>query len=154
MSYTDIGIQSAKRQQSQAFNVRRFVRTLLDQDAEFSVEEVIHALRDHVQAELAKGNGEPLYVVCDYAASNNYEALRKQRKPRAPAAAIDETYKEAVVHQVRVNVLMSVILPTGRTLYDSTREEIAEFHGHLNGLIEKLQPGQTPRQAGITVLGP
>jgi hypothetical protein len=53
--------------------------------------------------------------------------------------------------EARFNVmLLDMIMPNGKQLGDCTREELIDFGTGYVRVGEQLQPGQTPRQAGLT----
>jgi hypothetical protein len=68
-------------------------------------------------------------------------------------SAVQELVTERFKERVRIS-LLDMVLPNGKALGDCTREELAAadhgLHTCLSALVEKLQPGQTARQAGFT----
>jgi hypothetical protein len=155
------GIQGAKRQHTKEFDIRRFIGARIEKDPDLTLDEAIHESADHVLKALgvsrsAAKNMAPLLAFVDYGVSNHYHVLKKPTSDRlvrerrsAPLTQQEITKK---VEEIRKNILLKTILPNGKSLFDSTREEIVSFRSDLTKLVEQLKPGQTPRQAGITSL--
>jgi hypothetical protein len=145
---THEGTQGAKRQHTKQFDIRKFMFDLAQNDPNMTQDQAIIELTHHARECFIAGDEAPFRAACDSAGANNWTAV--QRQPRRRPTPVDPQDVEAVKTAIAVNYLLKCILPSGRSLYDSTREEIMEYDGNLTGLIAKLSPGQTPRQAGIT----
>lgn len=155
--HVDEGRQGAKRQHTKAFDIRLFVAKLMEKFRSITRLEGTEHLMDRVKKDLAAGKESSLRAVCDYSFSNNYNNLQL-RRPYVPRAQVAETPEfqqrvnekaEAIKRKVDANILEQITLPTGKTLYHSTREEIIQYGADFSRLAKKLKPGQTPCEAGL-----
>jgi hypothetical protein len=108
---------------------------------------------EYLERQLSEGNRTALYTVCEHTVTYYHslikkEAGRREFRPISPEARRKSA--EEGVKTIFEKVLSTILPETGKPINDSTREEIMEFRGYLTNLINKLKPGQTPRQANIT----
>jgi hypothetical protein len=95
-------------------------------------------------------------TIYEYWFANNYKSLGTPRHGRRPAAdiakataAVRSRIEAHIEREVRVR-LLDLLMPNGKTLGASTREELAALGGWAMRIADRLQPGQTVEQAGLT----
>jgi hypothetical protein len=99
-------------------------------------------------------------TIYEYWFGNNYQSAvretrgqKKKRRTKAEIAADVEQMRAHVDRHIEYKVsikLLNMIMPSGKFLADSTREELAPLSGWVERIVDRLQPGQTVAQAGLT----
>lgn len=67
----------------------------------------------------------------------------------AATAELSARVRARIAEEARV-VLLDLMLPTGKTVRDSTREELQHVGGWAHRVAERLRPNQTVAQANLT----
>lgn len=149
------GQTGAKRQSWRRSNPREVLKRLIDNDPSLTEAEASDACWQIVHK-----NSEQMATIFEYWFANNYRSLvhpapRKPRPVRTPAqravltSQIREQIERKIEERARI-VLLEMILPTGKQLRDSTREELIACGGWLVRVAERLDPDQTVGEAGLS----
>jgi hypothetical protein len=96
-------------------------------------------------------------IVTEYWVHNNYARLVvpddevKQRRAAARQSVrrVVTAINDAIEERVKI-ALLDMILPTGKPVRSSSREELIDLGGWVSRVAERLQPNQTIEEAGIT----
>lgn len=153
--HTNPGTTGAKRQSWRRDNPRAVLKRVIDENPEMSEEENLAECWDVMHLDQAQ-----LRTVFEYWHANNYRALIKaapdpvrsqtRRQERAAKTqAFADKVKGQIKAQVRI-VLLDMILPSGKPLRDSTREELLIVGGWAVRIADQLQPNQTVAEAGLS----
>jgi hypothetical protein len=148
----DTGVTGAKRQSWRRANPRYVLKRLLDDNPELSEEEIedkcwtiIHRDQDQMR------------TVFEHWFGNTWRSLIRPEQDiaatREQAAAVTGNLATAIGEKIDQKikvVLLDMILPTGKLLRHSTREELLGMGGWAQRLAERLQPQQTVEQAGLS----
>jgi hypothetical protein len=108
-----------------------------------------------------------LRIAYEYWFANNYRSLvvkpisteeereerRQQREARrqeaiAKAKKVVQSHNAKVEEKVKIQIL-SMMMPSGKTFGNSTKEELSACGGWMVNVAFRLKPGQTVLQAGI-----
>jgi hypothetical protein len=155
MLEVDTGKYGAKRQSLQEANPRDILYKLIvtspDNDEDKIMEECWHKVRR---------NTPLVRTIFEYWFVNNFRQLTKtDETPEAKAARLDLVKKTAALGKKQIDKiiesratikLLSMIMPTGKTLAASSREELLAMGGWTQRVAAQMQPGQTVAAAGLT----
>jgi hypothetical protein len=93
--------------------------------------------------------GYTVEQVRDMIPAQAHEILAKDKPETTKQAELKAWVDHIIATKVNIK-LMDMILPSGKTVGDSTHEELAESGGWLIRVAAIVPPGQTTKQAGIT----
>ena len=170
----NMGVTGAKRQSWSRANPRDTLLRLIREnegDSEDDIRVICwERLKQDVSArcggvdasiiEAALDNSQ-LRTTFEYWFANNYRSLiheepqAREQRMRQRQVVAEEINKEAAQLASRIETvikkrLLGMIMPTGKTLRDSTREELLAMSDWTAAVATKLQPGQTVGEAGLT----
>lgn len=149
----DTGVTGAKRQSWRRANPRDVLKRILDKEPDLTEDDAGNECWDIIHRDPAQ-----MRTVFEYWFTNNYRSLVKPRystTPRGSAAvkivtaAISSQIEQKIEERVKI-VLLDMMLPNGKPLRNSTREELVELGGWAGKIAEKLQPNETVEQAGLS----
>lgn len=147
---TELGVTGAKRQSWYKANPCDILLKLVNQG--YSEDEVRERCWNKV-----KDDQEMLRTIYEYWFRNNYRRLPGQHEYRArtdkqiaaSAANLKRAVAARIEHEVKVR-LLDLMMPTGKALRASNREELQATGGWAMRVADRLQPGQTVAEAGLT----
>jgi hypothetical protein len=150
----DTGVTGAKRQSWRRANPRDVLKRLLDKESEISEDEARNECW-----EIMNKDRSQMRSVYDYWFDNNYRSLvkpvdagvvrRRRAAVQAVAQEVGKQIEQKIEERVKI-VLLDMMLPSGKTLRHSSREELLELGGWAARVAGKLKPDQTVEQAGIS----
>jgi hypothetical protein len=153
---TDTGVTGAKRQSWRRANPRDVLKRLIDKNPDLDEAQAEIEVWDIVHRDISQ-----MRTIFEYWFVNNYRSLVKPwpRKPQTAerdraeteraARAINEKIEEKIETKVNIR-LLDMILPNGKQLRHSIREELVEFGGWMQRVAAKLLPHQSVAEAGIS----
>jgi len=154
------GTTSAKRNSWREANPTAILKRVIDDNPDASYE----VIRDRTRA-IIRGRekwwSEQLETIFEYWCWNNYRRLSKAPpltpEERAAQKAASDAAAAAIRQQIEAKIgervqiaLLEMILPSGKPLRESTREELVDLGGWAQRVAEEMQPGQTVADAGMT----
>lgn len=159
-SNIDTGTTGAKRQSWRKDNPRDVLKRIIDENpasSEGDVQELAwHEMRDHIGY---------MRTIFEYWFANNFRSLAAQiespiKSRRETIAATrrrinerKETLRRRLDEKIEQRIkiaLLDMILPTGKTLRDSSREELIALGGWAAKVADNLHEGQTVGDAGLS----
>lgn len=175
-THVEAGVTGAKRQSWRKGNPRDVLARLITDNPEASESEITDLMWQivrHNTEQLGtifeywfannyrslKAKANPSGPTKTSAETEERKAETEERKAETAAATaaavskiseqIEEKIAEKVESRVRI-VLLAMVLPTGKTVRESTREELAELGGWTQRVAEHMRPGQTVGEAGLS----
>lgn len=162
----DTGITGAKRQSWKRNNPREVLKRLIDQYPDMSKDEIWDSF-DAIWVEfwdIVQDDKNQYRTQSEYWYANNFRSLVEPRakrtktttsKPRptvsvntitnAIDARLNDHIEKCVEDKVKI-VLLDMEMPSGKTLGQSTREELLEFGDFARRVAKHLKPGQIVEQ--------
>jgi hypothetical protein len=93
----------------------------------------------------------------EYWFANNFRSVTMPTPPSTTKSSDVQARTAAIVQQVKAKIaaevkiaLLDMAMPSGKTLADSTAEELQHLGGWALRVADRLQPGQTVAEAGLT----
>lgn len=156
-----VDLYGAKAQSRRRANPRSVLQEILENNPttdDTTLEEMtLEALRDHEDTEDLFG------CIFEYWFTNNLRSLRlyavtpRQKKEVVAKTRANKKRTEKVVSVVKANIVAKInqaaeslfnsVLPTGKTLANSTGSELKKIGGVYSTLAKKLKAGQTVKDA-------
>lgn len=157
-STIDQGKNGAKRASWKRDNPREVLFRLLEKNPDASEDELADECWEIIRDDLGQ-----LQTVYEYWFANNYRSLirgaaspaerqarRSEKDKEVAAIAKNVSQKVAAIVEARVQITLATIMPTGKMLRDSTKEELQSIGGWALAVANKLKPGQTVAGARLT----
>ncbi len=146
------GRTGAKRQTLRAANPRdvlqRTIRLMPHASADEIMEQCWHSICD---------NSGMIRTMFEYWFANNFRSVTMPTPPSTTKSSDVQARTAAIVQQVKAKIaaevkiaLLNMAMPSGKTLADSTAEELQHLGGWALRVADRLQPGQTVAEAGLT----
>lgn len=154
------GITGAKRQSWRRANPRDVLKRLIDKNPDWTEDEALTECWD-----ILHRDQQQMRTVYEYWFANNYRSLTQPHASPAPRteAARQQTAQEVekTAQRIRTQIdkkieervkieLLKMVLPNGKTLSETTREELIALGGWTEKVAQQLKPKQTVAQAGLT----
>jgi hypothetical protein len=160
-THTDTGMIGAKRQSWSRANPRDVLKRVIDKKPDMEQDDAQEECWDMIRKDQ-----QMIRTIFEYWFANNYRSLVINTKPNAPngsaaspapasspkqelATAIRARIDEKIEHRVTI-ALLQMILPNGKELRLATREELLKVGGWMRRVADRLQPGQTVEEAGLS----
>lgn len=152
MLEVNTGKYGAKRQSIQPANPRDVLYKLIVATPDKSEDELMEDCWHKVHKNMAMYR-----TIYEYWFANNLRSLVLHAAPDSPAAASKQRAAKAnsaaavrkLQDRIMIN-LLGMIMPTGKTLAASRREELLAMGGWTQRVAAQMQPGQTVADAGLT----
>lgn len=142
----NLGRLGATRQTWKPSDVRNLIMSLIDEHPKASEERLRKLFLEKIRED-----DDYLIAAADYAFTNNFRALERQRinDPRAPIAALMKQREEtSEVETIKSQISqLNLEQSNGKRLRWCTREEIMKFGSGYQRMAKKMKPGQLVGQA-------